>query len=111
MNCYVPDEFDFEYFKDYYDKNGVWEHEDIVGVKFHEFKQAVIDYQQSRANCSYNTIWKTAPFEDFGVFEREFTRDQLLFNRKKEVIGGIQNNFRKWNGIEHMCREEDSMLY
>jgi len=96
MHLYAATQADYEYFMDFYwgrptSYGYEWWPENKPQPTIEEFQAAVRDFQ----------IGTKEPWQEFASFEREFVRDQLLFNAGLPIVGlGIGDD--PYAGEEHL---------
>lgn len=90
--AYFPTKADYKYFLSFYGNNGVHENKYLLAVKWEQFQNACLNYQDQTGKI----------FDEFASIERECVRDQLLHEFGHRPIGYIYTDEKYWSGIEHL---------
>lgn len=106
---YHPNEQDYDYFMEHYDKKGLFSNKSLWNVTYEEFKQETLNYQKQRIEWAmkHDCLDTLAPFENFDSISRELVRDQLLWVLGYEPIGAVFAPFGEYasRGIEHVSQQ------
>lgn len=84
------DSSDLEYFNNYYGPGGIYENDKLFNVSWKEFEDAWGDIRRNNPNIT----------TEFDSIAREYTRDQILYNRGYDIIGYISSPVDQYVGIK-----------